>query len=72
VLRAEGVYGFVRLDWERVEMISDPRIGPTVVHDLPPAQPPDAPSIRPPFNLQSMAVQICKIQQFLRRQREGK
>ena len=39
---------------------------------LPPAQPPDPPSTRPSFNLESMAIQVMRIQQFLARERARK
>jgi len=39
---------------------------------LPAPQPMDAPAIRPALNLNSLAIQISKIQQFLKREREAR
>lgn len=38
--------------------------------DLPPTQPMDKPDTRPQTDLNSMATQVMKIQQFLKRERE--
>lgn len=45
---------------------------PLGIVELPPAQPMDAPGTRPDFNLWSMAVQVMKIQSYLRKMRERK
>ena len=37
---------------------------------LPPPQPPDLPHTRPEFDLQSMILQVNKIQSFLKKERE--